>query len=93
MEPGSRQNLRPGYPSSVECPSEKSLDKAPYNSGRKAEVRIRKSSAGCVLIVGAHCAFLRLDQLSAQCAQKSQSDGDPDHIAISGNESFIKGAL
>lgn len=44
------------------------------------------------LIADAHCAFLRLDHLSTQCAQKSQADGYPDHVAVPRNESFIEGA-
>jgi hypothetical protein len=35
--------------------------------------------------------LLRLNHLSAQCAQKGHSDRDPDHFAESGNESLLEG--
>src|SRR5579859_7305138 len=37
--------------------------------------------------------FFRLDDLSTQCAQESHSNGDPDHIPISGYERLIERVL
>src|ERR1700691_2423312 len=63
------------------------------SSSSHCSSRLASSRSKASMLGRARVAALRLDHLSAQGAQKSKHDRDPDHFAVSRYESFIEGAL